>query len=674
MITNILRGVTVLCFVSTIAANDIWPANTWTKASPDEVGMDAALLDQARAYAETGGGSGYITRHGRLVLAWGDLKKRYDLKSTTKSFGATALGIAVGDGKLALDDRAIKHHPNFGTPPEANSETGWLEEITIKQLAAQTAGFAKPGGYEKLLFAPGTHWHYSDGGPNWLAECVTLAYRRDLQAWMFDRVFTPIGIQQDDLKWRRHQYRDAEFDGIPRREFGSGIHANVDAMARFGLLYLREGRWRDKQLVPAPFIALATAPLAEVIELPEFETDGEHGNASAHYGLLWWNNADGRLPNVPRDAYWTWGLYDSLIVVIPSLDVAISRAGRSWKREKDAGHYDVLAPFLEPIVRSVTPNRPRSPVIAGIDWAPPNTIIRKAKGGDNWPITWGADDRLYTAYGDGWGFEPKVEKKLSMGLAIVTGEPNQFHGENLRSETAERLGQGKEGPKVSGLLMVEGVLYMLVRNTDNAQLAWSEDQGKTWTWADWKFTDSFAYPTFLNFGKNYAGARDDFVYIYSHDEDSAYERADTMVLARVPKDALREQSHYQYFQGSLEDGSPTWTADISNRWPVFDRPGTCYRSSVSYNAALKRYLWCQTGLGEDTRIKGGFAIYDAPEPWGPWTTVYETSEWDVGPGETSCLPTKWMSANGLEMHLVFSGDDSFSVRRGTLRMRERPLN
>jgi hypothetical protein len=65
----------------------------------------------------------------------------------------------------------------------------------------------------------------------------------------------------------------------------------------------------------------------------------------------------------------------------------------------------------------------------------------------------------------------------------------------------------------------------------------------------------------------------------------------------------------------------------------------------------------------DTRFKGGFAIYDAPEPWGPWTNVYYTDEWDIGPGETASFPPKWMSADGKTCYLVFSGNDNFSVRK-----------
>ncbi|MHC4404692.1 MAG: DUF4185 domain-containing protein [Planctomycetota bacterium] len=316
------------------------------------------------------------------------------------------------------------------------------------------------------------------------------------------------------------------------------------------------------------------------------------------------------------------------------------------------------------------PPYPPSPKIREIRWAPASTIIRRAKGGDNWPITWGDDDHLYSAYGDGRGFEPFVEEKLSMGLVRVTGGPADFRGTNLRSPTAERKGGGASGPKVSGMLMLEGVLYMLVRNTGNSQLAWSRDRGRTWTWSPWKFQTSFGYPTFLNFGRNYEGARDEHVYVYSQDSESAYQRADRMVLARVPAKRIAERNAYQFFQKLDADGSPLWTGDIARRGAVFAHEGACYRSSVSYNAPLSRYLWCQTGAGDDTRFRGAFAIYDAPEPWGPWTTVFHTPEWDVGPGETSCLPTKWMSRDGKTVHLVFSGDDCFSVRKGTLVLAE----
>src|SRR5688500_3599614 len=146
-----------------------FPTQGWPVKSPAELGLDEAKLAQARDYALTGGGSGYITRGGYLAMQWGDARQRYDLKSTTKSFGATALGIALLDGKIGLDDPASKHHGAFGVPPDSNRETGWLDKITIRHLATHTAGFEKPGGYTKLVYEPGRKWLYSDGGPNWLA-------------------------------------------------------------------------------------------------------------------------------------------------------------------------------------------------------------------------------------------------------------------------------------------------------------------------------------------------------------------------------------------------------------------------------------------------------------------------------------------------------------------------
>jgi hypothetical protein len=82
---------------------------------------------------------------------------------------------------------------------------------------------------------------------------------------------------------------------------------------------------------------------------------------------------------------------------------------------------------------------------------------------------------------------------------------------------------------------------------------------------------------------------------------------------------------------------------------------------------LRRYLLCQILPEGDARFEGGFGIYDAPEPWGPWTTVYFTRRWDVGPGESCSFPTKWMDAKGA--YLLFSGNDSFSVRRATFDVR-----
>ena len=188
-----------------------------------------------------------------------------------------------------------------------------------------------------------------------------------------------------------------------------------------------------------------------------------------------------------------------------------------------------------------------SPVIASIDFAPPETVVRRAKGCDNFPVTWSDDGALYTTWGDGWGFQPKVADKLSLGLARVTGTPSDFVGQNVRSPSIEQYGGGRFGKKGWGILSVDGTLYLWMGHADRkggqAQLAWSEDHGATWTCADWRFPQ-FGLVGLINFGKDYAGARDRYVYAYSHDGPLADGPADQFILMRVDRQRVRDRSAY----------------------------------------------------------------------------------------------------------------------------------
>lgn len=315
---------------------------------------------------------------------------------------------------------------------------------------------------------------------------------------------------------------------------------------------------------------------------------------------------------------------------------------------------------------------PPSPVIKSMEWAPMATIHRLGPHSDTWPCTWADDDDLYISWADGTGFEQE-SRRLSMGFGKVIGDPPLHHGIDIPSPTGEDAGDGRSGKKASGILMVDGVLYVFARNDNkkgvHTRIGWSSDHAGTWTWADWAF-EEFGAPTFLNFGKNYAGARDEYVYVYAHDHESAYVAADRMILARVPKARIAKREAYEFFVEVGADGQPVWATDITKRGSVFDFPERCCRSGISYNAPLKRYLWWQQleKDGVDERFEGGFGVYDAPEPWGPWTTVYFTELWDVGPGESANFPTKWMSDDGKTVHLVFSGDDTFAVRKATLQV------
>jgi hypothetical protein len=290
---------------------------------------------------------------------------------------------------------------------------------------------------------------------------------------------------------------------------------------------LQGGEWEGKRLFKKLLVERMTSYAGMPIEKRTPTTPGPGS------GLGWWLNFDGVWPKVPRDAFVGAGASQQLLLVVPSLDLIVVRNGgplgpseRFWLDAVE----QVFNPAVE--ISSSRPPYPRSKIIRGISFAPESTIVRKAIDSDNWPITWGDDDAQYTSYGDGEGFEPFVPRKLSLGIAKVLGTPGAFQGFSIRSLTGERMGNGAKGAKSSGLLMVAGTLYMLVRNTGNAQLAWSEDHGRTWQWG-FHFTRSFGSPAFLNFGRNYAGARDKYVYLYSQDGDSAYESSDGLVLARA---------------------------------------------------------------------------------------------------------------------------------------------
>jgi CubicO group peptidase (beta-lactamase class C family) len=332
------------------------------------MGMDSTLLGQAREHAlAQGSGSGIITRGGRVVMSWGSATDRYDVKSVTKSIGSMLLDLAVQDGLVQLSDRAQDHLGGFGVPPSSNQSTGWLDDITLRMLATHTAGFEMPGGFIDLVHPPGTTWAYSDGGVNWLADVLTVRYGEDLHSILADRVLSNLGVSSSQLTWRDHAYRGTTLAGIVRRELGSGISASVDAMARLGYLHLRRGAWEGTQILSPTFVDAVRVPAPELASLPGADPLS-YPEAPRHYGILWWNNGDGAIQDLPADAYWAWGMGESLILVIPSLDIVAARAGDAWQPNFTSS-YSVVAPFFTPIAQSVVgPPSNQAPLVsAGVD-------------------------------------------------------------------------------------------------------------------------------------------------------------------------------------------------------------------------------------------------------------------------------------------------------------------
>ncbi|HEY2016609.1 MAG TPA: serine hydrolase, partial [Bryobacteraceae bacterium] len=474
--------------------------------TPEHQGISRAALDAWKnRLAGLKTSALVVVRHDKIVYEWYAPGNSADKKQGTASMakaivGGTSLMVALNDGRMKPDDRASKYIPAWRDDPQKN-------QITIRQLATHTSGIEDAeqddipheslpgwkGAFWKrtpdpfsiaihqapVIFVPGTSNAYSNPGMAALAYAVTASLRgapqTDIHALLKTRILEPLGVPA--ANWSIGYGRPYEVDGLQLYANWGGGAFTPRAMARIGQLMLHRGEWNGKHLVDG----MVAERMTTYAGMPVQKRKADEPAPSA--GLCWWLNSDGVWHNVPRDAFAGSGAGQKELLVIPSLDLVVVRTGdamgpsnRYWQ---DIVDY-IFAPVAE--AASGKPPYAQSPVIRGVSFSPEPGIIRKAIDSDNWPITWADDDAQYTAYGDGFGFEPFIDRKLSLGLAKVSGMPGDFQGVNIRSETGEKIGGGAKGLKASGMLMAAGVLYMWVRNAGNSQLAWSADRGRTWQW------------------------------------------------------------------------------------------------------------------------------------------------------------------------------------------------
>jgi Domain of unknown function (DUF4185) len=324
-------------------------------------------------------------------------------------------------------------------------------------------------------------------------------------------------------------------------------------------------------------------------------------------------------------------------------------------------------PSEEP--EGATPPYPSSPVIEDITWHV-DTHTTAAPGSDIWSATWGADGNLYTGWGDGGGFDgTNSDGRVSIGFGRIEGEPEEFVGVNVNGGKNSTHPASIEGGKPSAIISVDGTLYVWL-NTQNDeppdfQLAWSDDLGKTWQLSDWVFPKSgdFFPGKFLNAGKDNSAAQDEYIYSYGAKWIFTQGPENDIYLMRMPKEEIKDRDAYEFFTGLDEQGNPTWSPDVDQRQPVFTDPngvGNTSQASVSYVPALDRYLLTVPHRPPSQSITAGagqLGVFDAPHPWGPWTTVAYYDDW-IGAGTGEALgyyfPGKWMSEDGLTLWMVFS--------------------
>ena len=327
---------------------------------------------------------------------------------------------------------------------------------------------------------------------------------------------------------------------------------------------------------------------------------------------------------------------------------------------------------------------PQSKSIKGIsfDWGSHKS---DAPGSDNWQLTWADDDHLYGAWGDGGGFGgTNSVGRVSLGFARVEGEWTAYKGVNVWGGMDAFNPATFEG-KSWGTICIGGVLYMwvvpkslLADMQSEARLCFSENKGATWSRVGWAFSreDDLTIPTICQFGRDYAGARDKYVYHYfiapREANDYRIQKPGAIHLARCPKEHILHREEYEFRLGG------GWTKDITRKTPVFEdrENGVGWVCSVSYNAGLKRYILM---VDHTASSRGNLGVYEARDPWGPWSTVHFASEpFGAGHVPANCFfwntPTKWISRDGRDFTMVFTGagrgkdNDSFNLIRGRYRL------
>ena len=345
------------------------------------------------------------------------------------------------------------------------------------------------------------------------------------------------------------------------------------------------------------------------------------------------------------------------------------------------------------------------------------TSVPTESDGDLWPAAWSDDDYIYTANGDGLGFDLEAEWS-DIVMNRVSGHPNDG---NI---TGERLGSGEAisqvwtdaaryNKKPTGMTSVNGDLYMLVQDLNREEgdktfndvpastILKSTDKGETWTWdTEGPMFDDYVFTTvmFLDYGKDGENnTSDDYVYAYGLDNNWRDSFSDTvpdptrLYLARLPKDSVQNVDTWEFYVGDLE-GEAEWSepGKIEDRKPVLHDERRVYsdllndglsdmsiisQGSIVYNQPIDRYIY--SSWTEYT-----FEFYESPTPWGPWKRFlskdfghYPWTEEKHG-GYATVIPSKYISEDGLQMWVnsqTFMGgvrDYNYSLRQMNVTLYE----
>ena len=288
------------------------PRLDWARQSPAEAGFDPAKLKAAVDFAienenpatkdlavdipntfrneapynaligptsPRAGANGLIIRGGKIVAEWGDVARPDMTFSVTKTFLSTVVGLAYDRGMIRdLNDRVATYMP-------ANVDLFASEKnapITWDHLLRQTSDWSgtlwgkpdwadRPVGQteeqrkNRPMFAPGTNFKYNDVRVNVMALAALHVWRESLPVVLRREIMDPIGASST-WRWEGYDNSWIELDGRKVQastgggHFGGGMFISAFDMGRFGYLFLRNGKWTDRQLVSTKWIGLARTP------------------------------------------------------------------------------------------------------------------------------------------------------------------------------------------------------------------------------------------------------------------------------------------------------------------------------------------------------------------------------------------------------------------------------
>ena len=345
-----------LCILALLAARPVQgqnyypPSGEWEIRSPQKSGFDAAKLEKAIAFAESneysgprdlriaivqgfshepyheivgptkkrGGPAGMIIRDGYVIASWGEVKRVDMTFSVTKSYLSTVAGLAYDRGLVTdLTDKVAEYVWDGTFEGAHNSKITW--EHLLNQSSDWSGDlFGMPDWADRPpregeiddwknreLNEPGTYFKYNDVRVNVLAYSLLQVWRKPLPAVLKEHIMDPIGAS---TTWRWYGYETSWtlVDGVKIQSVsggghsGGGLFINTEDHARFGLLFLRNGKWEEKQLISEEWIKLIREP----------------SSANESYGLMWWlNRGNRKVDGVPDHIYHAAGFGGNYIMI-----------------------------------------------------------------------------------------------------------------------------------------------------------------------------------------------------------------------------------------------------------------------------------------------------------------------------------------------------------------------